>query len=156
GDFGAHEHSLAIPGVHALYDAIVGTDHPKAQTFFKQWKILFGEVCGYDVENPSDKIKKLAESYGIAARGLKPAELLFALHTYYPLFMKLLASQVVSFFHNVPPPPKKMLTAGTSAKLKREMEELERGSIFPHLNITNFLEGDLFTWYTAVWADPIE
>jgi methylase of polypeptide subunit release factors len=156
GDFGAHEHSLAIPGVHALYDAIVATDHPKAQTFFNQWKILFGEVCGYDVENPSDKIKKLAESYGVAARGLKPAELLFALHTYYALFMKLLASQVVSFFHNVPPPPKKMLAAGTSAKLKREMEELERGSIFPHLNITNFLEGDLFTWYTAVWADPIE
>jgi len=48
GDFGAHEHSIAIPGVHALYEAIVATKHPKARTFFNQWKILFGEVCGYN------------------------------------------------------------------------------------------------------------
>src|SRR5947209_8467520 len=71
GDFGANETSIAISGVHALYEAIVTTDHPKARTFFNQWKILFGEVCGYEVDNPSDKVKKLAESYGIAARGLK-------------------------------------------------------------------------------------
>jgi len=39
GDFGS-EGSLARAGIHALYEAIVGTDHPKAQTFFSQWKIL--------------------------------------------------------------------------------------------------------------------
>ena len=49
-----------------------------------------------------------------------------------------------------------MMTAGTSNKLKREMEELEAGSIFRHLNITNFLEGDLFAWYTSVWTEPVE
>jgi hypothetical protein len=156
GDFGAQEGSLANKGIRALYDAIVGTDHPKAQTFFNQWKILFGEVCGYDVDNPSDKIKKLAESYGVPIRGLRPAELLFALHTYYALFMKLLASEIVAFFHRLPTPLEKMMQAGTNPKLKREMEELEAGSIFRHLNITNFLEGDLFAWYTAVWSQPIE
>jgi len=65
GDFGANETSIAIPGVHALYEAIVATDNPKARTFFNQWKILFGDVCGYDVDNPSDKVKKLAESCGL-------------------------------------------------------------------------------------------
>src|SRR5262249_45628625 len=68
-DFGAGQNSIALPGVHALYDAIVTTKNPKAQTFFNQWKILFGEVCGYDVDNPSEKMKKLAESYGIAVKG---------------------------------------------------------------------------------------
>jgi hypothetical protein len=71
GDFGANETSIAIPGVHALYEAIVATDHPKALTFFSQWKILFGEVCGYDVDNPSDKVKKLAESYGVALKACR-------------------------------------------------------------------------------------
>jgi hypothetical protein len=156
GDFGGMEGSIATEGIHALYDAIATTDHPKAQTFFQQWKILFGEVYGYDVDNPSDRIKKLAEFYGLKAKGLKPAELLFALHTYYALFMKLLASEIVAFFHKLPTPLKAMLSAVTSAKLKREMEELEAGSIFRHLNITNFLEGDLFAWYTAVWTEPIE
>ena len=48
------------------------------------------------------------------------------------------------------------MQATTSAKLKREMEDLESGSIFRHLNITNFLEGDLFAWYVAVWSESIE
>jgi hypothetical protein len=32
--------------------------------FFNQWKILFGEVCGYDVENLSDKLIILVTSSG--------------------------------------------------------------------------------------------
>ena len=155
GDFGSGA-KLAQDGIHALYEAIATADHPKAIVFFSQWKILFGEVCGYDVDNPSDKIKKLAEFYGVPLKGLKPAELLFAVHTYYALFMKLLASEIVGFFHKLPRPLQRMMQATTSAKLKREMEELEAGSIFRHLNITNFLEGDLFAWYIPVWAEPVE
>jgi hypothetical protein len=160
GDFGAQEGSLATAGVRALYDAIVAATHPKPQTFFKQWKILFGEVCGYDVDNPSDKVKKLAQTYGIPLKGFQPADLLFALHSYYALFMKLLASEIVAFFHKgitrLRSQVQKILNAPTSEKLKREMEELEAGSIFRTLNITNFLEGDLFAWYTSVWSEPIE
>ena len=36
------------------------------------------------------------------------------------------------------------------------MEDLEAGGIFRYLNITNFLEGDLFAWYASVWSEPIE
>jgi methylase of polypeptide subunit release factors len=157
GDFGSEGvNTIAISGIHALYDAIVSTNNPKAQTFFSQWKILFGEVCGFDVDNPSDKIKKLAEFYQVGTKNLKSAELLFGVHTYYALFIKLLASEIVAFFHKLPTPLQKMMQAGTSNKLRREMEDLEAGSIFRHLNITNFLEGDLFAWYTAVWSEPIE
>ena len=156
GDFGS-ESPLAQDGVRILYEAIATTDHPKAQVFFNQWKILFGEVCGYDVDNPSDKIKKLAEFYRIEhRRKLRPAELLFAVHSYYAIFMKLLASEIAAYFHKLPTPLQKMIQAGSSKALKREMEDLELGSIFRHLNITNFLEGDLFAWYTSVWSESIE
>ena len=101
GDFGSAEGSVAMRGIRALYDAIVATDNPKAQMFFSQWKILFGEVCGYDVDNPSDKIKKLADFYDVPLRGLKPAELLFAVHSYYAIFMKFLAAEIVSSFSAV-------------------------------------------------------
>lgn len=154
GDFGA-DAKLAQDGIRALYDTICTTTDPKAQTFFQQWEILFGEVCGYDVKTPSDKIEKLGESYGLYGT-LRPAELLFALHTYYALFMKFLASEIVTFFHKLPTPLQRIIQAGTSNKLKNEMEALEAGSIFRHLNITNFLEGDLFAWYIAAWGDPIE
>jgi hypothetical protein len=156
-DFGSEgSNTIAIIGIHALYDAIVSTDSPKAQTFFSQCKILFSEVCGYDVDNPSDKIKKLADFYNVPTKALKPAELLFAVHTYYALFMKLMAAEIVAFFHKLPTPLQKIMGASTSAKLKHEMDDLEAGSIFRHLNITNFLEGDLFAWYTSVWSEPVE
>jgi len=157
GDFGSEGgNTIAIIGIHALYDAICNTDNPKTQTFFSQWKILFGEVCGYDVDHPSDKIKKLAEFYQVRVQEPKPAEMLFAVHTYYALFMKLLAAEIVAFFHKLPTPLQKMMQATTSNKLRAEMEDLEAGSIFRHLNITNFLEGDLFAWYTSVWTESIE
>jgi hypothetical protein len=156
GDFGS-DSKLAQDGVRTLYEAISTTDHPKAQVFFNQWKILFGEVCGYDVDNPSDKIKKLAEFYGVEHRKkFKAAELLFAVHSYYAIFMKLLASEIAAYFHKLPTPLQKMIQASSSNALKREMEDLEAGSIFRHLNITNFLEGDLFAWYVPVWSAPIE
>lgn len=62
GDFGAGS-PTAEEGVRALYEEILTTENPKAQVFFNHWKILFGEVCGYDVENLSHKLKKLAEFY---------------------------------------------------------------------------------------------
>jgi hypothetical protein len=59
---------VAQEGVRALYEEILATDNPKAQIFFNQWKILFGEVCGYDVENVSEKLKKLAEFYVVKGK----------------------------------------------------------------------------------------
>ena len=65
-----------LTALHALYDAISTTDNPKAQMFLAEWKILFGEVCGYDVEHPSDRIRKLAEFYQVGSRNSKPELLL--------------------------------------------------------------------------------
>jgi N-6 DNA Methylase len=70
--------------------------------------------------------------------------------------MKLLASEIAAYFHKLPTPLQKMIQASSSNALKREMEDLEAGSIFRHLNITNFLEGDLFAWYVPVWSGLIE
>jgi Eco57I restriction-modification methylase len=155
GDFGS-DSRIAQEGVATLYEEILNTDNPRAQVFFSQWKILFGEVCGYDVENLTDKLKKLAEFYGVKGRP-HPAQLLFALHTYFAVLIKLLAAEIVSFFNPwMPRQVEKLQNATTSAKLKRELEQLERGGIFHDMGITNFLEGDLFSWYLAVWSEPIE
>ncbi len=154
-DFGS-DALLARTGVKSFYETLLVVEHPKALVFFNQWRILFGEVCGYDVDTPSEAIQQLAEFYELPAQGLKPAHLLFSLHTYYALFMKLLASEIVASFHPTPTPLRKIMQATTSNKLKREMQDLEAGSVFRHLNITNFLEGDLFAWYISVWSEPVE
>jgi SAM-dependent methyltransferase len=151
--FGA-ESDLTQKSIKAIYNAIADAEDEKAKTFFNQWKILFGEVCGYDVEGKNEKVKKLGDHYNV--RGAKSAELLFAVHTYYAVFMKLMAAEVVSSLSPLRVSPlKKCIDAPTPEKLREVMEELEQGGIWSHIGVTNFLEGDLFSWYLAAWNKNI-
>jgi len=145
---------LAQKGIAGLYAVITGTANPKALTFFSQWRILFGEVCGYDVHGKNPKISKLADHYGLTDAA--PAALLFAIHTYYAIFIKLLAAEIASSFSPLGVSIlKKCIAAPTSAKLREELRGLEQGGIWAQLGITNFLEGDLFSWYLPAWDDSL-
>ena len=143
---------IAQKGVHNFYEAIHGTKSPKAETFFKQWQILFGEVCGYDIHGRNTKVSKLAEHYAVP--NPNAAELLFAVHTYYAIFIKMLAAEIVASFSPLGTSAlKKLISAPTSAKLRDELRNLEQGGIWSQLGIRNFLEGDLFSWYLDAWND---
>jgi hypothetical protein len=153
GDFGA-ESNAAGKYIRVIYDVIRQTKSKKALTFFDQWKILFGEVCGYDVEGSNEKINTLAEYYGIFQA--KPAELLFSLHSYYAIFMKFLAAEIAASFSPLGVSIiKKCAAASTPARLRHEMEYIEHGGIWSQLGITNFLEGDIFSWYLDAWDDHL-
>ncbi|OFX17726.1 MAG: hypothetical protein A2Z18_04965 [Armatimonadetes bacterium RBG_16_58_9] len=151
--FGA-DSPMAQQGLRDIYAVIKDTTDKKAKTFFGQWKIMFSEVCGYDVEGRNEKIKQLGSHYGL--RNAKPAELLFSLHTYYAIFMKFLAAEIAGSFSPLGVSVvKRCVNAATSDKLRREMENLEQGGIWNDLGITNFLEGDLFSWYLSAWEDKM-
>ena len=146
---------IALDGIARIYEVISTTSSSKAQMFFQQWQILFGEVCGYDVHGQSAKIKKLGEHYYIPTA--KPAELLFSVHTYYGILIKLLAAEIVSSFSPLGTSTlKRLVSAPTSAKLRVELESLEQGGIWSQLGIHNFLEGDLFSWYLDAWDERLE
>ena len=139
-------------GVRLIHDLIRMTDSPKAQTFFRQWQILFGEVCGYDIYGQSPKVQELADHYQVPHS--YPAELLFAVHTYYAIFMKMLAAEIVSSFSPLGTSTlKKLVNARSPAKLRDELRSLEQGGIWSQLGIRNFLEGDIFSWYLDAWNE---
>jgi len=143
---------VAKSGIKQIYGTILTTLNIKALTFFKQWQILFGEVCGYDVKNTNTKIRSLGAHYGID--NPQASHLLFSLHTYYAIFIKLLAAEIVSSFAPVGLSPlKRLVGASTDEKLREELLNLEQGGIWAQLGIRNFLEGDLFSWYLDAW-DP--
>ena len=150
-NFGSEGQS-AQNGVRLIHDLIHTTHSPKAQTFFRQWQILFGEVCGYDIHGQSDKIRTLAKHYDVP--NPDPAELLFAVHTYYAIFMKMLAAEIVASFSPLGTSTlKKLVSAPTSAKLRDELRNLEQGGIWSQIGIRNFLEGDIFSWYLDTWNE---
>ncbi len=146
------EGQSAQRGVRLIHNLIRTTQNPKAQTFFQQWRILFGEVCGYDIDGQNSKVRQLAEHYQVSDP--HPAELLFAVHTYYAIFMKMLAAEIVSSFSPLEMSTlKKLVSAPNSAKLKDELRNLEQGGIWSQLGIRNFLEGDIFSWYLDAWNE---
>ena len=147
--FGAESRS-AQEGIRLIHDLICTTQSPKAQTFFRQWQILFSEVCGYDIHDRSTKVQKLAAHYEVSDP--RPAELLFAVHTYYAIFMKMLAAEIASSFSPLGTSTlKKLVSAPTSDKLRDELRNIEQGGIWSQLGIRNFLEGDIFSWYLDAW-----
>jgi hypothetical protein len=70
--------------------------------------------------------------------------------------MKFLAAEIAASFSPLGVSTiKKCVGAPTAAALRREMNHLELGGIWKQLRITNFLEGDLFSWYLAAWDERI-
>jgi SAM-dependent methyltransferase len=144
----------AKEGVSSLYETLLGTTSPKAKVFFDQWRILFGEVCGYDVTSENEKISELADSYGI--KKPKAAELLFSLQSYYAIVMKFLAAEIAATFTPLGTSIVRQCAASSSSpRLRSLMQRLEQGGIWTELGISNFLEGDLFSWYLAAWTEDV-
>ena len=153
-DFGSSSKSTKAL-IQVLYATLTRSKSPKTEVLFKQWEILFGEVCGYDVSSTPRKITKLAEAYEVDTETLRSAELIFSVHTYFAFFMKILAAAVVSHFHKLPSPTRRLLSTQSSTAVLKCVVELEEGGVFRHLNISNFLEGDLFSWYVNEWSEEL-
>jgi len=126
------------------------------RTFFNEWKRIFGIVYGeqFTDSNQEKEAKALSNLYRVG-RDTDFQELLFCVHTYFALLMKLIAAELLSLRE----------TAFTSSltsdlvhvsddELKRQIEDIENGGIYARKGITNFLEGDFFRWYLDAFDSP--
>lgn len=153
---------IASNAIKACYFALTKNVDPKVKVFFEQWALQFAEVHGA-IENKKFDAETLFKSYGFKKDEQKDFDFLaffFALDTYYGLLMKLLAYQVVGFYtlKNIAGLPLTDWEKLDSGSFKDKLAALEEGGIFraEPLNIRNFLEGDLLSWYLNDWNDAIE
>lgn len=126
------------------------------KTFYEEWERIFGIVYGQDLVKAEKDARALAERYQITEfTDLKP--LLFAVHTYYALFMKLLAAELLSLQQGaLMASIVEQLPALAGESLRSRLEELENGTYFETQGIRNFLEADFFGWYLWAWDTDIE
>ncbi len=146
-DFGPKS-DTAVKMVNVFYGKLVSSKSPKVEALFNDWKRLFSQVCAYSPE----KLKGLEAEYGLTGK-VDYSALLFAVHTYYALLMKLLAAEVAYLF-GAGKWLKSYVSELEDANMKglevfkRTLDDLESGGVFRKLlNITNFIEGDYFSWY---------
>ena len=122
---------------------------------FNDWKRVFHQVCGYSAGN----IQGLERTFDISDKEIDYEALLFSIHTYYALIMKLIAAEVASLtseaFLQSYVEKIRYASLDSSSALKKEFNNLEDGAVFYSIGIKNFLEGDYFSWYIDNWDQQI-
>jgi hypothetical protein len=148
--------------VNALYSRLEecltapGSPYPRVQTLYEEWKRIFGIVYGQELVKAQRDAVALARGYHVTEfTDLKP--LLFAVHTYYALFMKILAAELLSLQQGaLLASVAEQLPALPGDLLRGRLEELEKGTWFEAQGIRNFLEADFFGWYLSAWNTDME
>jgi len=126
------------------------------RTFLDEWKRLFGIVYGEEFAdgNQIKEAETLAKLYRVKP-GTDFQELLFCIHTYFALLIKLITAELLtlrdtSFASSLT----SQLAHSGDIELKQQLEDIENGGIYARKGINNFLEGDFFRWYLDTFESP--
>ncbi len=147
---------LSRDGIRALCAALAGDDSPEPQVAFETWRRLVSGACGHDIERPSPAPDALTECYGLGGADFRPAQMLFALHTYYALVVKLLVWQIVGSAHGLSTSAGRLGRVRSGARLRQQVRNVEAGRLLQALNVAGSCKEDLFAWYLDAWDKPIE
>jgi hypothetical protein len=150
--------TVAREAVAALVDAMENWgDSPRPQTFYSEWRRLFGIVYGEHFTGQlAREAADLAGRYGVGT-GTDFQRLLFCVHTYFVFLMKLIVAELLtmgessflsSFSHD--------LAHSTKRSLREKLESIESGGVYARRKVTNFLEGDFFRWYLDALSPRLE
>lgn len=152
------ESDLAHKAISALVNSKEYWGDPiRVNTFYNEWKRLFGIVYGEDfngTQNSGNNI--LASTYKVGNK-ISFQELLFSVHTYFAFLMKLIAAELISFKETpYETSLSSELTSVPEKDLIRLLTDIEDGGIYSRKGITNFLEGDFFRWYIDAWSPQLK
>jgi len=159
-DFGPKS-QLTVKLVRALYNKVIGLEEGnRARLLFSDWARLFRQATGYRPEE-LEELPKLASEYGIQG-AVDYDALIFSIHTYYALLLKLIAAEIVylygggKFYRSYIAELDDAYSKKGLEGLKEALQDLESGGVFKRLmNIENFLEGDYSSWYLDVLDEDL-
>lgn len=152
-DFGLSSNT-GIELMQALSDTLainlLDTKNNKIKMLFEEWRTLYGQVA----DLTSAQVKGIKKTIGFNVSGEIPTNLqiptiLFIIHTYNSLTIKLLAAEIVSahdltsnraFAQNV-------ATYEDDNIMSSMINEIEKGRLFEAAGIKGFVEEAIFSWY---------
>jgi Eco57I restriction-modification methylase len=148
------ESATARTVVAALDRALREPRSVRTTVLYTEWLRLFGAIYGEAGKVKRPAVQALAETYDVPDDDI--GRMLFAVHTYFALVMKILAIELVALQSGAIIDP---LVAGlaneSDSEFERHFAELESGASFRARGIENFLEGDFLGWYAGEWTDEL-
>jgi type I restriction-modification system DNA methylase subunit len=143
------ESKIGKDAVSAFTNALKNWGNERIETFFNEWKRLFGIVYGeqFNGMKKSEEFDNLLKYYPVSPE-INFHELLFSIHTYFAFLMKLIAIEILKLREtSLKSSFASSLTHLSNDELKQQLEYIENGGIYTKKGINNFLEGDFFSWY---------
>lgn len=99
-------------------------------------------------------LKKWATEIGIATKDA--SHILFAMHSYYSLVVKIVTSELLAIStHSSFSACEEITVTTTIDDLHSVMTQIENGEYYRRYRISNFLEGDFFSWYMNERSRPL-
>jgi len=131
--------------------AHLGKPRHRTNMLFREWKRLFEQVSTYGLDQlPS--LRNWAVENGVATKDAP--QILFAMHSYYSLIVKILTSELLSISTHASV-CEKILCANTVDDLFAVLAYIESGEYYKRYGVRNFLEGDFFSWYLHEKSRPL-
>lgn len=143
-----------------LFDCLANKPTSKTKMLFEEWKSLM-HLSLNDSGKSSDLISRRKELSLIFNTEFKNPEseykALYALQTTYAILVKLIACKAITRIEDPSSPKHYDLSSITSLELQHYMKRVEDGYSYRNCNITNFLEGDFFSWYSdeSQWSESM-
>lgn len=140
--------SVAKNAALSFYNALINHITDKTLMLFTEWRALM-HLSLNDNGKGNDINKRRRDLSLIFSDTINSAEreyyALYALQTTYAVIVKLIACKVVDKLDNVH--IYSNLSKISSVELQHFIEMIEDGYSYQSNNVTNFLEGDFFSWY---------
>lgn len=118
----------------------------RADTFYREWRRLLEVVYGNLDDRQGELAPVLRRSFEIQAEGTL-GELLFAVHTYFALVVRLVAIEVLALAAAEADSQPTTWTSLSDGQLEARLKEIDEGGFPRSVDLQNLFEGDVFTWY---------
>lgn len=128
----------------------------KIKMLFEEWRTLYGQVA--NLSGP--QIKSINDSIGFSCSlpgNIRIPAILFVIHTYNSLLIKLIAAEVVSELSSLTAYSgftQISATLGNDDLISRLQEDIERAGLYNRSGIKGFVEEAIFGWYIDGGENP--
>lgn len=143
---------IARETVEELYSTLIDANetNPRVSTLYDEWNRVFGVVYGEDLDQVRDDRELFGSIYGLRNPEVRP--LLFSVHTYYAILMKMLVTELLATSRNTPIEEAGLHEPDNDA-LKTKLDAMEKGTQFELSGLEDFFEEGFFSWYLDTWNE---
>ena len=131
-----------------LQACLTDQKHNRVKMLFEEWRSLFGQVADLSTGQSTAILKQVPLSVELPQSDIL-AGILFVIHTYHALVMKLIAAEILTEFGFTAHKDfcEYLLSQTNESLLKILHLEIEQGQFFSDARIKGFVEEAIFSWY---------